>query len=71
MTTTKSRKSTKLPCVTCTGLGERDPYACTCRDNAKGRSALRAVFDNEGRWLVQWREKDGEEWVGTYRLIPC
>jgi hypothetical protein len=29
------------------------------------------VFDDKGRWLVHWREANGEEWVGTYRLIPC
>jgi hypothetical protein len=67
-------KSTKRqPCLCAAGLGERDTenVPCRMRDNIKGRSAIRAIFDGEGRWLVHWKEADGKEWVGTYRLMPC
>lgn len=65
-------KGGKLPCLECTGLGERDPTQCNHRRGTDGpRRVIRAVFDGDGRWLVQWREADGEEWVGTYRLLPC
>lgn len=75
-TPTKTLKGKgSFPCVQATGLGERDTGNCTCRECDKtayrGRSAVRAIFDSNGRWLVHWREADGEEWVGTYRLIPC
>ncbi|QPC93544.1 hypothetical protein [Mesorhizobium sp. INR15] len=66
------RKKFTTICVNAAGLGERPTEPCTCREcGTQGRTAKRAVFDNEGRWLVHWLEKDGEEWVGTYRLIPC
>ncbi|QDC00322.1 hypothetical protein [Mesorhizobium sp. 8] len=73
VTATKNRKSaTRQPCYECTGLGERDPARCNHRQITNGtRTAIRAIFDSQGRWLVHWREKDGEEWVGTYRLMPC
>jgi hypothetical protein len=70
--TTPTRKK-KQPCVCAAGVGMRDTdnIPCRCRDDLKGRNAIRAIFDSNGRWLIHWREKDGEEWVGTYRLIPC
>ncbi len=74
MTATKSRKSAKRqPCVCAAGRGERDTedVSCKLRDGMNGRNATRALWDDNGRWLVQWREANGEEWVGTYRLIPC
>lgn len=71
--TTKAMKRKGQPCLCAVGLGERetDHLPCRCRDNLKGRSAIRAIFDGEGRWLIHWKEADGEEWVGTYRLMPC
>jgi hypothetical protein len=72
VTATKAKKATRQPCYECTGLGERDPARCNHRQITNGpRTAIRAIFDDQGRWLVHWREKDGEEWVGTYRLMPC
>lgn len=68
---TKTRKTRQLPCVCAAGLGERNPGNCACRDGLKGASPIRAVVDGNGRWLVHWREKNGDEWVGTYRLLPC
>lgn len=68
---TTSRKK-QFPCVCAAGLGERrtEGIPCKLRDDHKGRRAIRAAFDDAGRWLIQWRESDGEEWVGTYRLLP-
>jgi hypothetical protein len=67
----KNLKS-KTPCVICSGLGERDPAKCTHAAMLESkRSAIRAIYDADGRWLIHWREKDGKEWVGTYRLMPC
>lgn len=62
-----------LPCVCAAGVGVRDTedVPCRMRDGLKGASPIRAIFDGNGRWMVHWRDKDGEEWVGTYRLIPC
>lgn len=61
-----------FPCATQAGTGERQTEQCTCREcNSKGRSAIRCVFDSDGRWLIHWKEGNGDEWVGTYRLIPC
>lgn len=61
-----------FPCVCAAGRGERntEDVPCDLRDGFKGRSAVRATYDNEGRWLIQWRELTGEEWVGAYRLMP-
>jgi hypothetical protein len=71
--TNNRRKSKSFPCVECAGVGERDPENCThgkFYDGYKGRGALRAAYDSQGRWMIQWREADGTEWVGTYRLLP-
>lgn len=61
-----------FPCICAAGRGERntEDAPCECRDGYKGRSALRAAYDVQGRWMIQWREADGKEWVGTYRLLP-
>ena len=66
-------KGNLLPCVVCAGRGERDPYSCehVQNDNFKGRVAVKAALDTAGRWMIQWRDADGTEWVGTYRLLPC
>lgn len=62
-----------LPCVCAAGLGEQDTknVPCELRDGYKGRVALKAALDTAGRWMIQWRNADGTEWVGTYRLLPC
>jgi len=61
-----------FPCLCAAGLGERNTESVPCelRDGYKGRTALRAMYDAEGRWLIQWRNPDGTEFVGTYRLLP-
>ena len=66
------RKGFQRLCAPCAGVGERDPMKCTHEqpDDFKGRSAIRATYDSEGRWMVQWKEATGEEWIGCYRLIP-
>lgn len=63
-------KDSVLPCVCAAGVGEKDVKVCKMRQT-KGREALRAVFDKQGRWQIHWREADGKEWIGTYRLLPC
>ena len=69
-------KKTGLPCLCAAGVGARDTSRqangapCKMRD-IEGRRALRCVWDRDGRWLIHWREEDGEEWCGTYRLLPC
>lgn len=62
-----------LPCVCAAGRGERntEDVPCKMRDGSRGRGAVRAVWDSDGRWLIHWKEASGEEWVGTYRLVPC
>lgn len=67
-----SKKHLPFLCVQCAGVGERDPAKCTHEPQHayETRTAVRAVYDNEGRWRVLWREEDGEEWLGNYRLIP-
>lgn len=66
------KKAKGFPCICAAGLGERntEDVPCKLRDGHEGRSAVRAIYDNRGRWLVLWREVSGEEWVGRYRLIP-
>lgn len=69
----KAKRLKKNFCVECAGLGERDPEKCehVKADKYKGRVAVKAALDTAGRWMIQWRDADGTEWVGTYRLLPC